>query len=184
MHRFTFVVAGFAALCVRFAVAADVPPLTAAELSPAAGPIWLFLAGEGFWGAIVLGVAGFVYKMARPYVLAWVGERKLAKLYLAVEACVAQTQAVYVEGMKAANSDGKLTEDEKDEVLSACRRAVVAHMRTQGVDVLKEYGDAFVDALIELVLSRLQNPLVKAVARPLPDSAPLPPSVSEGATPA
>lgn len=171
-------------LCCNAALASEVPPLTAAELSPAANQIWLFLAGEGFWGTIVVGVAGFVYKLLRPYILAWVEEHRLRKLYLAVDACVAQTHAVYVEGMKAASADGKLTEDDKKFVFSQCKNSVIVFMQTQGVDVIREYGDVAVDALIELILSRMKNPLARAVAGPLSASAPLPPSVSEGATPA
>ena len=178
MRKIVFSVVVLVALAMlafaTFGLAVDVPPLTAAELSPEAHPIWLILAGEGFWGAIVIGVAGFVYKIARPYILTWVKERKLAKLYLAGEACAAQTRAVYVEGMKAANADGKLTEDEKLFVFTQCKQGMIAFMKSQGEDIIKEYGDIVVDALIELIVSRMGNPVLKAVAAPLPDSASLP----------
>lgn len=173
-------------LGLRFwpALASEAPPLTAAELGQEASSVWLFLAGEGFWGAIVVALAGFVYKLLRPYIIAWVEQHKLGKLYLAVEACVADVNAKYVEGMKAANADGKLTEDEKDFVFGQCKQELAVFMRTQGVDIIKEYGDVAVDALIELILSRMKNPLARAVAAPLSGSAPLPPSVSLGVMPA
>lgn len=176
---------------------AGVPPLAAFEIAdtPAASvsalnageahPLWLILAGEGFWGAIVVGIAGFVYKLARPYVVAWMEERKLARLYLAIEAYVAKNNADYVEGMKAANADGKLTKDEADVVFRKCKDNLVLFMRSQGTDIIKEYGDVFVDALIELLVSRLKNPVARAVAAPLSASfasAPLPPSLTDGAT--
>lgn len=167
---------------------ADTPVASVSALNAAeANPIWLVLAGEGFWGAIVVGIAGFVYKLARPYVVAWMEERKLARLYLAIEAYVAKSNADYVEGMKAANADGKLTEEEAAAVFRKCKDNLVEFMRTQGTDIIKEYGDVFVDALIELLVSRLKNPLAKAVAGPLSASsvtAPLPPSVTDGVLPA
>ncbi|MCD8138326.1 MAG: hypothetical protein LUE17_00845 [Planctomycetaceae bacterium] len=182
--RFIFGCIAVVLITACAAVAVEVPALTAAELSPVANPIWLILAGEGVWGAIVVGIAGFMYRLLKPYVLAWLEERKLAKLYLAAEACTAQVQVLYVEGMKAANADGKLTEDEKRFVLKQCKDAMIVFMQTQGVDIIKEYGDVVIDAIIELIVSRMNNPLMKAVAAPLLDFAPLPPSVSQGATPA
>lgn len=162
-----------------------VPPVSPADFAADAAaseahPVWLILAGEGFWGAIVVGLAGFAYRFLRPYVLAWLEERKLAKLFLAAEACVARNNALYVEQMKAANADGRLTEDEAAVVFRRCRENLVEFMRSQGVDIVKEYGDLFVDAIIELIVARLKNPLARAVAAPLSASsasAPLPPSV-------
>ena len=170
-------------LLTSIARASEVPPLTAAELGEEASNVWLFLAGEGFWGAIVVALAGFVFKLLRPYILAWVDQHKLGKLYLAIEACVANINATYVEGMKAANADGKLTEDEKHFVFMQCKQQLIIFMQTQGVDIIREYGDVAVDALIELILSRMKNPLVKAVVGPLSGSAPLPESVSLGVMP-
>lgn len=162
------------------ALSSEVPPLTAAELSPEANPLWLFLAGQTFWGAIVMGIAGYAYKLARPFILTWMQDRKLAKLYLATEACTAKTNAVYVEGMKSAKADGKLTKDEAKFVFNECKQTVIEFMQTQGTDIIKEYGDVVVDALIELILSRMKNPVVRSVAIPLDDSPPLPSSVMHG----
>ncbi|MCD8349900.1 MAG: hypothetical protein LUC93_04730 [Planctomycetaceae bacterium] len=181
--RFIFGCIAVVLITACAAVAVEVPPLTAAELFPEAHPMWLFLAGQTFWGAIVVGIAGFAYKLLRPYIIAWLEDKKLAKLYLAVEACTAQVQVVYVEGMKAKNADGKLTEDDKLFVFNQCKQTVIAFMQTQGIDIIKEYGDVVIDAIIELIVSRMNNPLMKAVAAPLLDSAPLPPSVSQGAMP-
>ncbi len=187
MRRFVLGVLGLLALAMLAlsipGLALDVPPLTAAEFSQEAHPVWLFLSGNGFWGALFTGIAGFIYKLARPYLLAWLEERRFAKLYLSGETCVAGVNRVYVEGMKAAHADGKLTEDKKNFVFNKCKQELVAFMQSQGVDIVKQYGDAFVNFLIELIVARMKNPFVKAVAAPLPDSPPLPPSVSQGVMP-
>ncbi|MCD8352433.1 MAG: hypothetical protein LUC93_17655 [Planctomycetaceae bacterium] len=182
--RFIFGCLAVALFTACAAVAVEVPPLTAAELSPEAHPLWLHLAGQTLWGGIVIGIARYLYKLARPSIVEWIQDRKIAKLYFAVEACSAQVQATYVEGMKAANADGKLTEDEKLFVFTQCKQMAVAFMQTQGVDIIREYGDVVIDAVIELIVSRMNNPLMKAVAAPLDASPPLPPSVSHGAMPA
>lgn len=157
---------------------AAVPPVTLSdfggEAAEMAHPLWLILAGEGLWGAIVVGLVGLIYRFARPFVISWMEERRLAKLYLSVEACVAQSNAQYVEGMKAANADGKLTKEEAEYVFAQCRANLIEFMRTQGVDIVKEYGGAFVDGLIELLVSRLKNPALKAVIAPLSGSASAP----------
>lgn len=181
--RKLFVFVG-ALLAMSGVVAAlDVPPLTAAELSPEANPFWLFLAGDGLWGTIVIGIFGFAYKLLREYIIAWVKDRKLSALYLAIESCVAKINAIYVEGMKASNADGKLTEDEKRFVLTQCKAEAITFMRGQGVDIVKEYGESAINALIELIVSRMNNPLMKAVAAPLPDLQPLQFPAQQGAMP-
>lgn len=141
-----------------------------------ASEIYKILAGEGFWGAIVIGVAGFLYKLCRPYVATWCEERKLMRLFLAVESCAAQTNAAFVEPIKRDSADGKLTKGEAAEAKELTRRAVVNWFISEGVDIMNEYGNVAVDAIIELIVSRMNGKVAKAVARPLSDSAqpPLP----------
>lgn len=178
-----------ACVIVGRVLAGDVPPITAADFagiaSESAHPIWLILAGQGAWGAIFVGLVGLVYKLARPYILAWMTERKMARLFLAVESFVSGENAQFVEGMKAANADGKLTEEEKSLVFGRVKQNLIIFMQSQGVDIIKEYGNVFVDGVIEFVVAQLKLP--KAVSIPLSgslDSPPLPSSVTDGAMPA
>ncbi len=155
------------------------PPLTAAQLDGAvaetsveANPLWMILAGQGPWGAAVMGIAALLYRMFRPMILTWMAEKKLERLYLAAESSAALMNVTYVEGMKKANADGRLTQDEKLFVFAQCKSQLVQIMKTQGVDIIKEYGDDLVNGVIELVVSRLNIPApMKAVLRPLSASA-------------
>lgn len=183
-----FVLAVLLAWPLDMTFAGEAPPITPAEFGSAAAahPIWSILAGQGFLGAVFVGLGGLAYKLLRPYIVAYMKGKNIDRLYLAVEAFVAQVNAEYTEGMKKANADGKLTKDEAAFVFSLCKQNLVIFMQSQGVDIIKEYGDAFVGALIEYVVSQLKNPVAKAVALPLSGSsgsAPLPESVTGGALP-
>lgn len=159
-----------------------VPPLTAGELtaSPEASWIWLFLSGEGLWGSIFVAVFGIIYKVVRPILLDWLKSRRLDKLYLAAETCATAMRQKYVDGMKAANADGKLTKEEAEQVFNDCKNVLRQYMLTQGIDIIKEYGDEVVNVIIEYIVGQLKNPIARAVALPLDDSPPLPSSVMHG----
>lgn len=167
----------------------SVPPVAASDFAvaatEAAHPIWSFLAGDGFWGALVIGVVSFVWRWLRPYVLAQAKQRELENMFLACEAFVANSMTKYTERYKAANADGKLTRDEAEEIFYNTKQDFVLFMQSQGRDVVKLYGDRFIDAMIEFIVSRFNMP--KAVSIPLsssPASAPLPSSVTDGTMPA
>ncbi len=179
MRKISIVLLAVVALaCVCPAFAGDVPPITAADFgsaSPEANPLWAILAGQGPLGAAIMGIVALLYRMFRPMILTWMAEKRLERLYLAAESSASLINVTYVEGMKKANADGKLTEDERRYVFQQCKAQLVAIMRTQGVDIVKEYGDDLVSGVIELVVSRLNVPdPVKAALRPL-DALPQPP---------
>lgn len=179
MRRFVFALG--ALLIVSCAVfAGDVPGVSAADFeSPAAGAIWSILAGQGVWGAILFGVLGLLWRIGRPFLEEWARSRRLETLYLAVETGVGGVQATYVEAIKQASQNGKLTEEQKAAAFALCRNYVISFLKTQGIDVIREYGDAILKMLIEHILSRLKinNPAARAVIAPLPDLAPSAPSV-------
>lgn len=183
------IIVAIAGLFVTQAMAGTVPPITAADFagmaSESAHPIWLILAGQGALGVILAGIAGLLYTLVRPYILAWMAERKLTKLFLAVESFVSGANADFVEEAKARSKNGKLTVEDKNYIFGRVKQSLIIFMQSQGVDIIKEYGDVFIDGIIELIVSRLKLP--KAVSIPLsssPASAPLPPSVTDGAMPA
>ncbi|MCC8190895.1 MAG: hypothetical protein LIP77_09745 [Planctomycetes bacterium] len=43
------------------------------DTSAAASSIWLILAGEGTWGAVLVAVVGVLWKVAKPYLDEWAG---------------------------------------------------------------------------------------------------------------
>ena len=161
--------------CIAFG--ANVPPISAAEFAdgPEAAFIWQFLAGHGTWGAILFAVVGVIWKIAKPYLDTWMKERKLATLWNAATTAVVGALQTYVEAAKAENG-GKLTAEMAAHAREIARNYMVAFMKTQGVDVIREYGQDVLDYMIEAILRmlKLDNAALKTVAAPLSDSVSLP----------
>lgn len=183
-----FIVAALIAWPWEWTFAGDVPALSAQEIpeSPEAHWVWLMLAGEGVLGALFIGLATLLYTIVRPYIQAVLKEKGFWELYETTEAFVAKHKAKFTDHMKAAHADGKLTQEEAQFIFTHMKAELIAHFQAHGRDIVKEYGEAFIDALIEWVLSKL-NWQSKAVAVPLSsssDSAPLPESVTQGVMPA
>lgn len=159
-------------------LAGDVPGLTvsdfAGDTSPLANAIWTILAGQGPWGVLLFAILGVVWKFASPYLNEWAAQKKLDRLFEAVRAGVGGTLQTYVDAIKEANADGKLTEEEVKIARDKCRAFVIAFLKAQGIDVIRDYGHDVLDWLIEYVLRqmKLDNALAKAVVAPLPDLAP------------
>lgn len=187
MKRFAFVLVTFLVVCTAvFAgsafdwhFAADVVPGVTpldfqAAASPEASAIWSILAGQGTWGVLIFAIMGVVWKFARPYLEAWLAERRLAKLFHAVETGVMSVKEAYSDAVKAAHADGKFTAEEAAAARDKAKAVAIAYMKSQGVDVVKEYGHAFLDSLIEYVLAmlKIESKVAKAVIAPLPDLAP------------
>ena len=83
--------------------------------------------------------------------------RRYAKAVEALEAGVEQTYRTYVQAIKAAREDGKLTEEERKQARELARDAAIEFGRTQGVDVLREVGAEYVDVWIAKLVQRLKN---------------------------
>lgn len=185
----------FCVVCLAgcsLALAGDVPPVSAADFGTAfdvaegeaAAFIWQLLAGQGVWGVILFAVVGAVWKIAKPYLDEWMRQRKLATLWDAAVAAVAGTMQTFVDAARMENG-GVLTKEKAAEAKEKARQYIISFMKTQGVDVLREFGQDVLDYIIEAVLAKLKvnNALAKAVVTPLSASAPLPPSVTQGAMP-
>ena len=172
MRYFSWVFLCLGLLLVGCGVCAGEAP--AVDLSPEASVIWSILAGQGTWGVLIFAVLGVLWKWAKPYLEAWMAERKLKRLYEAVRDGIAGTWQTFADPIKEASADGKLTEAEAKAAKEKCKSYIIAYMKAQGVDVIREYGHGLLDYLIEAVLRQLKldNALVKAVALPLPDLAP------------
>lgn len=175
---------------VGAAFAVDVPPVTPPDFtsSPEAAFIWQTLAGQGVWGAILFAIISIVWRFAKPYLDEWMRQRKLSILWETATTGVIGATQTYVEAAKAGNG-GKLTEEQAEHARSLARTYIITFMRTQGVDVLREYGEEVLNYIIEAALRmlKIESAATRAVAVPLSessDSAPLPQSVTEGVMPA
>ncbi|HOZ46294.1 MAG TPA: hypothetical protein PLO37_12135 [Candidatus Hydrogenedentes bacterium] len=73
-----------------------------------------------------------------------------------LEAAVEKTYRTYVEAIKEARADGKLTDAEKRRARQLARETAVAFGREQGVDVLRELGAEQVDLWIAKLVKRLK----------------------------
>lgn len=153
------------------AFASEVPSISPEDFSSddSASAIWSILAGEGIWGAFLFGAIGLIWRFAKPYLEAWIAEKKLGTLYEFARTAVTHTRQTYTDAMKSAGADGKWTEAEKNEALSRCRRTFIALCKTQGIDVVREYGEDFIEWLIEKFVGddSLEAKALKAVALPL-----------------
>jgi hypothetical protein len=78
------------------------------------------------------------------------------KALQALEAGVEQTYRTYVQAVKTAKEDGKLTPEEASEARQRARDAAIEFGRTQGIDVLNELGTAYVDLWIAKLVKRLK----------------------------
>ena len=168
------------AMAATVAVGADLPgSVTAADFgSPEANALWAILAGQGVWGAVLFGILGVVWKIGRPYLDEWVKKHRLATLFAVVEVGVEGIQATYVDAIKEASKDGKLTEEEAKIAIQKCRAYVIEFLKAQGIDVIREFGHGALDMAIEAAVAKLKlNNVLKAVALPLPDLGPQAPSV-------
>ena len=75
----------------------------------------------------------------------------------ALEAGVEKTYRVYVEALKKAKADGKLTSEEK----AAARQKAISYAqefgRTRGIDVIEELGREYIPVLIGKIVRALKG---------------------------
>lgn len=84
-------------------------------------------------------------------------KQRYAKALDALEAGVDQTYRTYVASIKEASDDGKLTEKERKRARELAREAAVEFGETQGVDVLRELGEGYIDVWISKLVKKLKS---------------------------
>lgn len=90
----------------------------------------------------------------------WFGRlhrRRFNEALQALEAGVELTYRTYVQAIKEARADGKLTEDEKRQARRLAREAAVEFGRSRGIDVLKELGEAYLELWIAKLVKKLKR---------------------------
>ena len=76
-----------------------------------------------------------------------------------VEAAVWRTYEEYVRGMKQASENGKLSLNERREAQERARQNAVDYGMDRGIDIVAEYGEAYLMALINRVVARQKSSL-------------------------
>ena len=105
-------------------------------LGCALGAIWTFFRGQSW------------YQRARG--------RRYQKALTALEAGVEQTYDVYVRAIKEAREDGTLTDDERRRARRLARDAAEEFGETQGVDVVRELGEDYLDLWMTRIVNKLK----------------------------
>lgn len=180
MRRLFFIaVLGFTLGAVAFGVE---PPSPQEFGNPivvdAVAPWWGVLVGDGFWAVVIGGILGAVYKVLRPVLLSWLHQHRLGQLFVIVETGVSGFKATLTDKYKQAGG-GKLTPSQAAEIKAACKVYILHFAATQGIDVLREYGDDVINILIEWMLEKIKKEggtagtivanLGRVVAPPLPE---------------
>jgi len=86
-----------------------------------------------------------------------VKNRRYFKAIQALEAGVEETYRTYVRALKDANEDGRLTADEIAKARSLARAAAIAFGNNQGIDVLRELGEDYINLWIAKIAQRQQG---------------------------
>jgi uncharacterized membrane protein YebE (DUF533 family) len=110
-------------------------------------------------GLTMLGaVAGAVWTLFKTMDWYARGRRRRFEAALrALEAGVERTYRTYVQALKEANADGRLTEEERRRARELARETAILYGRTEGVDVLHELGEAYLDLWIAKLVKRLKT---------------------------
>jgi len=90
----------------------------------------------------------------------WLGKmrsQRFDKALQALEAGVELTYRTYVQAIKEAKTDGKLTAEEAREARRRARDAAIEFGRSQGIDVLDELGTAHIDLWIAKLVKKLKT---------------------------
>jgi hypothetical protein len=99
-----------------------------------------------------------------------VSQPKRERALLSIQAAVREVYETYTRELKAANADGKLTDEERKEARSRARDAAIAYGKANGVDLIATLGDAFMDVYLE----RAHKELNKNVPIPADPAPPAP----------
>lgn len=79
------------------------------------------------------------------------------KALQALEAGVEVTYRTYVQAIKEAREDGRLTEEEARQARQRARNAAIDYGRRQGVDVVSEVGAEYIDLWIAKLVKKLKQ---------------------------
>ena len=103
----------------------------------------------------VLGAAWTFFRSTDAY--ARIRSRRYARAVEALEAAVEQTYRTYVKAIKDARADGTLTDEECRQARALARQTALEFGRRDGIDVLRELGEDYLDLWIARLVKRLKT---------------------------
>ena len=84
-------------------------------------------------------------------------KRKYFKAMEALEAAVEETYRTYVREIKNSRMDGQLTDDERKQARELARNRAMELAHTDGVEVIRELGDNYMDLWIQKIVKKLKG---------------------------
>lgn len=114
---------------------------------------WFSEAGLTFV-AVVFGAVWTAFRSTEWY--GRVQERRIARAIHALEAGVERTYRTYVQAIKTSSADGKLSEEERRRARELAKETAILYGRTEGLDVMRELGEAYLDLWIGKLVKRLK----------------------------
>jgi hypothetical protein len=81
----------------------------------------------------------------------------IRQLTLDAEAAAQATYDIYVRNIKAASSDGKLTDEERSQAMKSALQKLASIGKEKGVDYFREYSEPLLRAMIEQAVTRLKR---------------------------
>ncbi|MEK7794788.1 MAG: hypothetical protein AAB353_09675 [Candidatus Hydrogenedentota bacterium] len=88
--------------------------------------------------------------------------RRARRAIQAIEAGVDKAYRTYVREIKRAREDGDLTREEIDQARRLARRTAIDYGRNEGIDVLRELGEDFVNLWITRLVNRAKRTMAGA----------------------
>ena len=86
--------------------------------------------------------------------------RRYAKALQSLEAGIDDVYRTYVQSIKRAREDGKLTPEEALHARKLARRRAIAFGRSTGINVLRELGDEYIDLWIGKLVRKAKRSTV------------------------
>ena len=110
------------------------------------GIVWLGTAIGGLWA--LFKSSGFLVRCRN---------QRYRRAILTLEAAAEETYRTYVRAIKEARVDGKLTDEERDQARRLALGRAVELGRTQGIDLLQELGEAYLNLHLTRLVQRLKR---------------------------
>lgn len=88
--------------------------------------------------------------------------RRTRRAIQAIEAGVDKTYRTYVREIKCARENGELTREEIDQARRLARRTAIDYGRNEGIDVLRELGEDYVNLWVTRLVNRAKRKMAGA----------------------
>lgn len=105
-----------------------------------------------------LTIAGLLWSLLKTVDLTQrIQHQRLRRALLVLQAAVDDTYRTYVQALKAARADGRLTQEERRRARELAKARAIALARTEGINLFQELGSAYLDLWIAKTVKRLKS---------------------------